>query len=451
MKIIIIGSGKVGVGLAERLTQEDHELVLVDRDPEALETAENTLDIMGMEGDGASVRTLMEAGARTADLVIAVTGLDEVNLMCCLLAKRLGAKSTIVRIRNPEYFKEAGLLKKEIGLDMVINPEHAAAQEITRILRVPSAFSVESFARGRVEMIGFYLQEGDGLAGLPLMEYNRRHPNGVLLCAAVRQGEVTIPNGDFVPHVGDKVYVIGDQKELDGFFRQLGRDTRPIRQVSVLGGSRIAFYLCRELQRLGIGVKLVERSWDRCQDLAEELPKTVVIHGDGTDHNLIAAEGLFDSEAMVTLTGRDEENLLMALAAQRAGVRTVVAKMNRPNYIGMMRDFGVDSIVCPKDITANSITAYVRSKANSQGSAVDHLYKLLGGAMEAVSFTAGASTHFLDTPLRDLRLKPGLLVGAIVRDGKTLIPDGQSKILAGDKVVVMAKSLYLKDLNDILE
>ena len=436
--------------ISQRLSQEDHELVLVDHSAETLETAEGTLDIMGVEGDGASVSTLLEAGTRSADLVIAVTGYDEVNLMCCLLAKRLGAKSTIVRIRNPEYFKEANLLKKEIGLDMVINPEHAAAMEITRILRVPSAFSVESFARGRVEMIGFYVLESDGLADITLIEYNQRHPNGILLCAAVRDGEVIIPNGAFVPRVGDKVYIMGAQKELDKFFHLLGRSTEPVRQVSLLGGSRISTSLGWVCKRLGVGVKIVEQDREKCGLLAEALPQALVLHGDGTDSDLLEAEGIFRSDALVTLTGRDEENLLMALAAQRAGVKSVVAKMNRPNYIDMMRDFGVDSIISPKDITANMISAYVRSKANSQGSAVEHLYKLLGGAMEAVSFTAGRGTNFLDTPLRDLRLKPGLLVGAIVREDQTLIPDGQAKILEGDKVVVMAKSLFLRDLNDIL-
>ena len=451
MKIIIIGGGKVGFTLAKRLTQENHDLVLVDNDPVVLEAAESTLDILGVEGDGASVRTLLDAGARNADLVIAVTGYDEVNLMCCLLAKRLGVKSTIVRIRNPEYFKEAGLLKKEIGLDLVINPEHAAAMEITRLLRVPSAFSVETFARGVVEMIGFYVDEKSGLAGVSLLKYNRKNSNRVLVCAVIRKGEVTIPNGDFVPQLGDKVYVIGGQKDLDRFFQRMGQKAKTVRRVSLIGGSRIATYLSWELQRLGTSVKLVEQDREKCLWLSERLPHVLVIHGDGTDHDLIEAEGIFDCDAVVTLTGRDEENLLMALSAQRSGVKTVVAKMNRPNYIDMMRDFGVDSIISPKDITANVITAYVRSKSNSQGSAVEHLYKLLDGAVEAVSFTVTRSTDFLNIPLKDLRLKPGLLVAAIVRDGRNIIPDGQTEILEGDKVVVMAKSLFLQDLNDILE
>lgn len=451
MKIIIIGNGKVGYTLARQLSGEDHELVLIDEDAEAMQEADSTLDILCLEGNGASIKMQLEAGVREADLAIAVTGYDEVNIMCCLIAKKLGAKHTVARIRNPEYFNEANLLRREIGLDMVINPEYAAALEIARILRVPSAFSVESFARGLVDMIGFYVSESDGLANIPLSEFNRQKPNGVLMCAAIRRGETVVPNGDFVPLVGDKVYVIGSQREMDRFFRLLGRPTNPIRKVSVLGGSRIAVYLGWELERSGMKMKLVELDEEKCETLAEKLPGALVIQGDGTDRHLLEAEDVMAADAFVALTNRDEENLLMALSAQRAGVKKVIAKMSRPNYIDLMRESGVDSIISPKDITASQITAYVRSLANSQGSAVEHLYKLLDGSMEAVMFTAGSSTRFLNTPLKDLSLKSGLLVAAVVRDRRTIIPDGGTQILDGDKVIVMAKSLFLQDLNDILQ
>ena len=451
MKIIIIGNGKVGYTLARQLAGEAHDLVLVDESIEALKEADTSLDVLCLEGNGASIRTLKEAGVRTADLVIAVTGYDEVNIICCLIAKKLGAKHTVARIRNPEYYNEAPLLKQEIGLDMVINPEYAAAQEISRILRVPSAFSVETFARGRVDMIGFYVTETDGLAGVPLYQYNKKNPNGVLLCAAIRGSQVFVPNGRFVPQIGDKVYVIGSHRELNKFFRLLRRPTSPVRTLSVLGGSRIATYLGWAAERMGMKMKLVELSRDKCVALTEKLPSALIIHGDGTDHNLLEAEGILEADAFVSLTNRDEENLLMALSAQRAGVKKVIAKMSRPNYIELMRESGVDSIISPKDITANQISAYARSLANSEGSAVEHLYKLLGGAMEAVMFTATAATHFLNTPLKDLRFKEGLLVAAIVRNNQTIIPDGNAEILDGDKVIVMAKSLFLQDLNEILQ
>ena len=450
MKIIIIGNGKVGFTLAKQLSVENHELVLIDHNAEALKNADSALDILCTEGSGASIQVLKGAGVRDAELVVAVTGSDELNIVCCLIAKKLGARHTVARIRSPEYFREANLLKREVGLNMIINPEYAAAQEISRLLRVPSAFSVETFARGQVELIGFPVMESDGLAGISLFEYNKRRPNGVLMCAAIRGGEVYVPNGRFVPQVGDKAYVIGSQGEVVKFFHTLGRDKNRIRQITVLGGSKIATYLTWAVEKVGMRVRIVEQNHAKCLALADKLPDSMILEGDGTDSTVIESEGLLDTDAFIALTNRDEENLLMAMTAQRHGVKKVIAKMSRPNYIEMMRESGVDSIISPKDITANQISAYVRAMARSQGSAVENLYKLLGGAIEAVEFTATATTKFLDTPLKDLRLKPGMLVAAIAREGKTVIPDGSTSIRAGDKVIVMAKSLFLQDLDEIL-
>ena len=453
MKIIIIGSGKVGFTLAKQLSGENHDLVLIDHRAEAMQVADNTLDILCLEGSGASIQILLEAGVRSADLVISVTGSDELNIVCCLIAKKLGARHTVARIRSPEYFREANLLKREVGLNMIINPEYAAAQEISRLLRVPSAFSVETFARGLVELIGFPILESDGLAGLSLFEYNKRRSNGVLMCAVIRGSEVYVPNGRFVPQVGDKAYVIGSQREIARFFHTLGRDGNRIRAITVLGGSKIATYLTWAVEKVGMKVRIVEQDPVKCLSLSEKLPDSMILQGDGTDSAVIDAEGLLDTDAFIALTNRDEENLLMAMTAQRHGVKKVIAKMSRPNYIDMMRESGVDSIISPKDITANQISAYVRAMARSEGSAVENVYKPLGGAVEAVEFTATANAKFLDTPLAELgrRLKPGILVAAIAREGKTIIPDGATSIRAGDKVIIMAKSLFLQELDDILE
>ena len=452
MKIIIIGSGKVGFTLAKQLSGENHDLVLIDQRAEAMQVADNTLDILCLEGSGASIQILLEAGVRSADLVISVTGSDELNIVCCLIAKKLGARHTVARIRSPEYFREANLLKREVGLNMIINPEYAAAQEISRLLRVPSAFSVETFARGLVELIGFPILESDGLAGLSLFEYNKRRSNGVLMCAVIRGSEVYVPNGRFVPQVGDKAYVIGSQREIARFFHTLGRDGNRIRAITVLGGSKIATYLTWAVEKVGMKVRIVEQDPVKCLSLSEKLPDSMILQGDGTDSAVIDAEGLLDTDAFIALTNRDEENLLMAMTAQRRGVQKVIAKMSRPNYIDMMRESGVDSIISPKDITANQISAYVRAMARSEGSAVENVYKPLGGAVEAVEFTATATAKFLDTPLKDLgrRLKPGILVAAIAREGKTIIPDGSTAIRAGDKVIIMAKSIFLQELDEIL-
>jgi len=451
MKILIVGLGKVGYAIAQLLEGEHHDLTLVDEKLDALSRAENSIDAMFVTGNGAGVSTLIQAGVRDADLVIAVTENDEVNLICCLMAKKLGAKRTIARVRNPEYFREAAVLRREIGLDMTINPEYAAAQEIARILRVPAAFSVESLARGLVELIGFQVTEGGAMSGVSLIDYNRRHPGSVLVCAAKRGSEIIVPDGSFVPMPGDLLYVIGSPNETTRVLKSTGKEVAPVRRVSIVGGGRIALYLAWALESTGAKLTIVERDYDRCMVLAEKLPKATVIHGDGADHEMLDTEGIFECDAFIPLTGRDEENLLMALSAQHAGVKKVLPKMSRPNYMELLRRLGLETVISPKDITANYISRFVRGFANSQGSAVESLHKILDGTMEAVEFTASAATHFLDTPLKDLNLKRGLLVAAIVHEGKVEIPNGNSQIHTGDRVIVVARSLFLQDLNDILE
>lgn len=285
---------------------------------------------------GASASALLEAGVREADLLIAVSENDEVNLICCLMAKKLGAKHTVARVRNPEYFRDAPILRREIGLDMIINPENAAAQEISRILRVPSAFSVETFASGLVELIGFQTEESDSLVGKSLIDYNRENPNSILMCAAKRGEEVIVPNGSFVPQTGDRVYVIGTPAETTRVLRSMGRAMAPIRRVSILGGSRIAQYLAWVLTDIGTHVTIVEKDEAKCLTLAEKLPKVTVIHGDGTNHDLLESEGIFHCDAFIAVTDRDEENLLMALTAKRYGVKKVVPKMSRMGYLDIV-------------------------------------------------------------------------------------------------------------------
>ena len=451
MKMILIGAGKIGYAIARQLVGERHDIVVVDSDADALALAGDTLDVMTVAGNGASVSVLLEAGVRDADLVIAVTANDEVNLICCLLAKKLGAQHTVARVRNPEYFRDTAILRREVGLDLIINPEYAAAQEIARLLRVPSAFSVESFAGGIVELIGFQITESDGLAGRTLIDYNRQNPNSLLLCAARRGDEVIVPNGTFVPQVGDYVYTIGTPDETVRVFRRMGRATAPLRRVSVLGGGRVAQYLAWALKPLDANICIVEEDGEKCRFLSEQLPQCTILHGDGTDHDVIESEGLFEADALVALTDSDEENLLIALNAQRSGVGKVIPRVSRQNYTDLVHQLGLDTVVSPYEVTASEISRYVRGLANSQGSAVESLHRILGGAIEAVEFTASPSTHFLNTSLRDLRLQPGLLVAAIVHNGRMTTPRGDSQIREGDRVIVLAKKLFLKDLNDILE
>ena len=451
MKIIIVGCGKVGYAIAGQMALEKHDVVMVDGSAAALHKADSSLDIMCIEGNGASISVLKSAGAATADLVIAVTNGDETNLVCCLIAKKLGAKHTIARVRNTDYRRDADMLKQEIGLDMVINPDLAAAREIARILSFPAAFSVEPFANGRIDMIGFYVSAKDALAGVPLSTFNRNRIAEVLFCAAEHEGEYVIPDGNFVPRTGDKLYMVGRKSELLKMLRGMGRTLQRVKDVSLLGGSRIAMYLTWELQRTNTRVRIVEKEEADCLILADELPGAMIIRGDGTDSELIASEGIFSVDAFVSLTGRDEENLLMALSAQRSGVPKVLAKMNRPSYMELVRDTGIESIITPRNIVANQITSYVRALANSEGSAVESLYRLMDGTVEALEFIATAKSEgVLHVQLKDLRLKKGVLLAAIARGSETVIPGGMTTIEEGDRVVVVTRNTGLNDLRDIL-
>ena len=451
MKIMIIGDGKIGSVLAEQLSREKHEVTLVDRSGVRLDQSNNELDVMVVEGDGASRDVQLEAGADQADLVIACTGADELNLLCCLIGKKLGARHTIARVRSPEYRRDADMLKKEIGLDMVINPDLAAAQEIARIVSTPSAFSVEPFAGGRIDMIGFDVTDQTIVAGRSLSEFSGHTSAKVLFCVAVHGGETVIPNGAFVPQIGDKLYMIGAKGQLQDTLHSLGHSQQKVRAVSILGGSRTAMYLVWELKKRGIKSQIVEMNHQKCITLSAELPDTLIIEGDGTDNDLLREEGVFAADAFVSLTDRDEENLLMALSAQRAGVGKVLAKMTRPNYMDLVRDTHISSIISPKDLVANQITRYVRALANSEGSFVESLYKMMGGQVEALEFTAGPECRqLLDRPMKDLPLKQGVLVGAIARDKEIVIPDGNTCIHEGDHVVVVTKTTGTDDLMDIL-
>ena len=451
MKIIIVGNGKVGYAIASQLAGEHHDITMVDSSPTALHRAENALDVMCIQGNGSSISVLKEAGAQSADLVIAVTNLDETNLLCCFIAKKLGAGHTIARVRNTDYRRDEEMLKKEIGLDMVINPDLAAAQEIARILAFPAAFSVEPFARGRIDMIGFQVSDSDTICGVPLSQSHRLRQAEVLICAAEHQGEYIIPDGNFTPTAGDRVYMLGAKPELQRMLKDMGRTWQKVKNVSVLGGSRSAMYLAWELQKTNTGVRIVEMDPDKCLRLSAQLPHVLVIQGDGTDNTLLQQEGILDTDAFVAVTNRDEENLLMAMHAQRSGVPKVLAKMTRPNYMDLVNSTGIDSIISPKDIISSQILRYVRALGNAEGSKVESLYKMLGGHVEALSFTATASSHaVLGKPLKDLPLRKGLLVAAIVRDLHTIIPGGMTTIEDGDHVVVVTQATGLDDLTDIL-
>ena len=452
MKIIIVGDGKVGFTLAEHLSREEHDVTIIDTSDNALQKASDTLDVMCIKGNGASLTALKEAGADTADLLIAVTNLDEVNMVCCLTGKRLGAKYTIARVRNFEYTAAQGMLKMGMGIDLLINPENDTAVEISRILRFPSAANIETFYRGRVELMSFRAREEDFFIGQPLSALSRKVRDlPILFCAAERNEEVLIPDGSFVPQVGDKLYLIGAPLGLHGFFELMGRYAPKIRNVFVVGGGRITFYLAALMERMNMKVTIVERKEERCRQLSELLPHTRVINGDGTDQELLESENMAANDAFVALTDRDEDNLIISLYALQKGLKKVVAKCNRQNYTGIVQHLGLDSVISPKLITAGHILQVVRGMQNSKGSVMNALYRIAEGGAEAAEFAVNGTTRHLHTPLKDLRLKRGVLIAVIIHQGQVIIPVGSSVISSGDTVIIISRGMGILDVNDIYD
>ena len=452
MKIIIVGDGKVGFTLAEHLSREEHDVTIIDTSDNALQKASDTLDVMCIKGNGASLTALKEAGADTADLLIAVTNLDEVNMVCCLTGKRLGAKYTIARVRNFEYTAAQGMLKMGMGIDLLINPENDTAVEISRILRFPSAANIETFYRGRVELMSFRAREEDFFIGQPLSALSRKVRDlPILFCAAERNEEVLIPDGSFVPQVGDKLYLIGAPLGLHGFFELMGRYAPKIRNVFVVGGGRITFYLAALMERMNMKVTIVERKEERCRQLSELLPHTLVINGDGTDQELLESENMAANDAFVALTDRDEDNLIISLYALQKGLKKVVAKCNRQNYTGIVQHLGLDSVISPKLITAGHILQVVRGMQNSKGSVMNALYRIAEGGAEAAEFAVNGTTRHLHTPLKDLRLKRGVLIAVIIHQGEVIIPLGSSVISSGDTVIIISRGMGILDVNDIYD
>ena len=452
MKIIIVGSGKVGFTLAEQLVREQHDVTIVDLREESLRRASDMLDVMVIHGNGVSTSTLREAGADTADLLVAATNSDEVNMVCCLTAKNMGTGYTIARIRDLEYSYSLVELRRNLKIDRVNTPENATAIEISRLLRFPPAANIETFFRGRVELMGFRLQDGDFLVGTPFYSLPPQVKElSLLFCAVERGKSVVIPNGSFVPQIGDKLYLVGRPESLDQFFRLLGRYAQKVHHVFILGGGKISVYLARILEKMGMKLKIVELDEAQCRLISEKFPKSMVIHGDGSDQELLESERFSASDAFVALTDRDEDNLIISLYAMQQGIPKVVAKANRQNYAGIARAIGLESVISPKAITAAQILHRVRGMQNSQGSVMNSLHRIADGAAEAMEFTVRSTTRYLNVPLKDLRLKSGILIAVIMRGRDIIIPEGSSSIQEGDSVILISRGRLILDLNDIYE
>lgn len=452
MRITIVGAGKVGFSLAKQLQAEGYDITVVDRSERVVEQIGNTLDVIGYVGNGAAYPVLQSVDTESCDLLIAVTATDEVNLLCCLAAHKLGAKHTVARVRNPEYAEQLYALKDDLGLSMSINPEKAAAEEIARILRFPSATRVELFARGRVELVSFRIPENNMLDGLKLYELPQRLGVTVLICAVERNGDVFIPGGSFTVQTGDNLYLTGAPKEIESAFRKAHLLVHPVRSVMVAGGGRITYYLAQQLSRSNMSVKIIEQDSKRADEIAEALPRAVVLHGDAADHEFLSEEGIEKSDAFVALTGLDEGNILSAMYAMRQKVPKVIAKVNNDNLVALVKGSGLETAISPKHVTANQILRYVRAlAARTPGGDVLSLYKIVNGRVEVLEFRAGDDMDALiNIPLKTLRLKKNILIASLVRGGQAIIPGGSDCIMAGDSVLVVTADQRIKELSDIL-
>ncbi len=452
MRIIVVGDGKVGHTLASELIREGHDVVIIDQSEDVLKRNEDTLDALCIHGNGANASTLLEAGADKADILISATASDEINMLCSLISKRLGTNYTIARIRDPEYNESLSLLQRELGIDMTINPERATAQEISRVLRFPFASNIEPFAKGRVELVEFQARTEDIIVGHPLKEQSSllHGMPKVLYCAVERDGVVHIPNGDFVIQPGDRVHVAAEMVTVTHYFRFIGRTAKPIKHVMLLGGGRISYYLAKMIEKMGIRTSLFEIDPRKAKQLSEALPNTDVIEADGTDREQLEQEGISDMDVFVALSDRDEENLMTALYAKRVGVPKVIAKSNRYAYTDVVRDLGLDTLVCPRTITCNTALRYVRARVNGGGTSVEKLYRLVDGKTEALEFVARKEDPYIGIPLKQLRLREGTLVAIILHRGKVIVPFGDDVINEGDHVVIMSTAGGIRDLNEVI-
>ena len=451
MKIIIVGLGKVGYAIAQQMVGEEHDLILVDESAAVIEHADATLDAMCVEGNGACASVLLRAGVRDADLVIAATADDEVNLVCSLMAKKLGAKHTVARVRNPEYFRDAPILRREIGLDMIINPEYAAAQEIARILRFPSAIKIDTFAKGRVELLKFRLPEGSPLIGKSVRDIVAKLGCDVLICTVERGEQAYIANGDLVFADRDVISLIASPRNASEFFRRIGYKIRSVKDVMIAGGGEIAHYLTEMLRRAGIAVKIIEKNPQVCEELSARWQDVTVVCGDASVQDLLLEENIAGAGAFVALTSIDEENILLSLFAKRVGHGKVITKINRIDFASVIAHLDLDSTIYPKHITADQIERYARAAANTLGSNMETLYHVIPGKVEAAEFVVSDRSAVTDVPLSELKCKKGILVAAIMRNGSVIIPRGKDTVQVGDAVIIVSGDLSLHSLTDILE
>lgn len=451
LSIVIIGCGQVGKTLVDRLVKEGHEISVIDKNPDRVAHITNSHDVFGVVGNGASHSVQMEAGIENADILIAVTDSDELNLLCCVVGKRVGDCDVIARVRTPDYSKDAAYLKEKLGLAMIINPEKEAADAIARILYMPTALEVLPFARGTAELVRIKLPAGNILAGKKLMELGKELAGAVLIFAVERGGEVYIPDGRFELAAGDVISFVSPHRECKKFLHRLGFHTHHVNSCLIVGGGRSAYYLGKQMREHGISVTIVEARRERCEELSEILPGAVVIQGDGTDEALLKEAGIEYAEAFVPVTGFDEENIVLTLYAQKVSGAKVITKIHRMNFNEVISGLELGSVVYPQQITTEAIVKYVRAKKASMNSNIEAMGHMYNERVEVIEFLIRNDSQITNKTFAELQLKKNILVTCIERNGKIIIPNGSDCIRVGDSVIIATTHCGFSDILEILD
>ncbi len=451
MKIVIIGLGTIGKNILKSLSSEENTITIIDEDKDKVESLIEKYDIQGVVGNGASLEIQREAGMKDADVAIILTKSDELNVFACLVAKKLGVKNTVARVRNPEYRRQIIEMKDELGISMIVNPEQDTATEIFNLINLPEIVQVEHFAKGRVLLVEIVAEKGCSLIDETLISIGKKLNTRVLICAVQRGEEVIIPSGNFIIREGDRIYITSDAKALRDFITEINIVKSPLKNIMIVGGSKIGYYLADELSKKKYNIKLIESDKQIAEELADELPRVTVINGNGTQHDLLIEEGIEAMDAFVALTDIDEENMIVSMFANKMNVRKTITQIKNDDLYGMLAELDINNNVSPKDIVADRIISYVRALENSRGSNVSTLYRLVNNQVEALEFFAKRPEKIYDKPLRELKIKENCLIASIIRGTKVIIPDGNTSIQLGDNVIVVTTHKNFDDLTDILE
>ena len=436
--------------LIEQLSKEGHDITIIDKNAAKVQEMSNLYDIMGLVGNGASYSVQMEAGIENADLIIAVTASDELNLLCCTVAKQVGDCAAIARVRTPDYSKEAGYLREKLGLTMIINPELEASLETARILYLPTALEVNSFAHGQAEIVKFKIPEGNLLDGMTIATLGKSITNDILICAIEREGEVYIPGGNFQMAKDDIVSFVAPRRHIRSFLKKIGFKTKQVKDAMIVGGGKASYYLAKQLIAMGIDVKIIEQNKERCEELSILLPEAIIINGDGTDEEVLREEGIEYAQAFIPLTGIDEENIMLTLHAKQVSNAKLITKINRSTFKNVISKLDLGSVIYPRYITSEAIIAYVRAKKNSTNSNIETLYHMFDNRAEAIEFCVDEPSSVTSIPLKALMLKNDLLVSFIYRTGKVQIPSGLDTIEVGDTVMIVTTHTGLDNIQDII-